>query len=94
MEDLNLFAEMAALRRLAPTCRPGRFCERDRRRRAALGFGGELGSIAPGKRAELIAVRRPGRRPRDVEEYLVRGIQPMDITWLAQAEPISWHPEP
>ena len=50
---------------------------------AALGFGSELGSIAPGKRAELIAVNVPAG-VEDVEEYLVGGIQPTDIAWLDQ----------
>ena len=47
----------------------------------ALGFGSELGTIEPGKRAELIAVRLPDGVD-DVEEYLVRGVQPRDIQWL------------
>jgi imidazolonepropionase-like amidohydrolase len=47
----------------------------------ALGFESELGSIAPGKRAELIAVRVPAR-VEDVEEYLLTGIEPDVIRWL------------
>ena len=45
------------------------------------GFAPELGSVEPGKRAELLAVRVPRTVP-DVEEYLVRGIEPADILWL------------
>jgi 5-methylthioadenosine/S-adenosylhomocysteine deaminase len=47
----------------------------------ALGFAEDLGSIAPGKRAQLIAVRVPANVP-DVEEYLLSGIGPADVTWL------------
>jgi imidazolonepropionase-like amidohydrolase len=47
----------------------------------ALGFGDELGTIEPGKRAALIAVRIPPDLT-DVEEYLVGGIEPEDIVWL------------
>jgi aminodeoxyfutalosine deaminase len=80
--DLNLFAEMAELRRLAPDV-PARQILRSATvdGATALGFGRELGSIVAGKRAELIAVNVPAG-VGDVEEYLVGGIQPMDITWL------------
>jgi imidazolonepropionase-like amidohydrolase len=47
----------------------------------ALGFASELGSIDPGKRAQLLAVRLPAG-VRDVEEYLVGGVEPADIRWL------------
>jgi cytosine/adenosine deaminase-related metal-dependent hydrolase len=49
----------------------------------ALGFGADLGTIEPGKRAALISVAlRPG--VEDVEEYLVRGIEQADIEWLSE----------
>jgi imidazolonepropionase-like amidohydrolase len=48
---------------------------------AALGFGGELGTIEPGKRAALIAVKVPSG-VGDVEEWLVRGVEPDAVTWL------------
>ena len=48
----------------------------------ALGFGGDLGTLEPGKRAELIAVAVPPD-VTDVEEYLVSGITPDQITWVA-----------
>ena len=48
---------------------------------AALGFGRDLGTIEPGKRAALIAVRVPADVV-DVEEYLVSGIAPDQIQWL------------
>ena len=64
VEDLNLFAELAAVRRLAPRRARGAAARERHARRAreALGFASELGSIAPGKRAELIAVRATRRR--------------------------------
>jgi cytosine/adenosine deaminase-related metal-dependent hydrolase len=82
VEDLNLFNEMAEMRRLAPGV-PARQILRSATLDGAiaLGFGTELGSIAAGKRAELIAVRAPAG-VEDVEEYLVGGIQPPDIAWL------------
>ena len=47
----------------------------------ALGFGAEFGSIEPGKRAALIAVRIP-EAADDVEEFLVGGVEPEGIRWL------------
>ena len=52
----------------------------------ALGFGAELGTIEPGKRAELIAVSIPSD-VTDVEEYLVSGIQPEAVSWLSACGP-------
>ena len=82
VETLNLFDELARMREIAPAIPASTLLETATRSGAeALGFGAELGTIAPGKRAELIAVRLPGR-VADVEEYLVSGIQPPDIGWL------------
>ena len=80
--DLNMFAELAALRRLAPQV-PATLLLRAATLAGAeaLGFASELGSIEPGKRAELLAVPVPRSVP-DVEEYLVSGIEPADIVWL------------
>jgi cytosine/adenosine deaminase-related metal-dependent hydrolase len=47
----------------------------------ALGFADDYGTIEPGKRAALISVRLPAW-VKDVEEYLVSGIQPADIEWV------------
>jgi cytosine/adenosine deaminase-related metal-dependent hydrolase len=82
VEDLNVFAELAAVRRLAPHV-PARLLldSATRQGAAALGFGGELGTIEPGKRAALIAVKVPSG-VGDVEEWLVRGVEPDAVTWL------------
>ena len=47
----------------------------------ALGFGESLGSLEPGKRAELLGVAVPPDVV-DVEEYLLGGIDPGRIRWL------------
>ena len=80
--DLNLFAELAALRSLAPDVPASALLRAATLSGAeALGFAPELGSIEPGKRAQLIAVRLPSTVGH-VEEYLLSGIDPSDIQWL------------
>ena len=80
--DLNMFAELAEARRIAPTV-----SARELLRSAtligaqALRYDDDYGSIATGKRAALIAVRLPPDVV-DVEEYLVAGIEPDAIAWL------------
>jgi aminodeoxyfutalosine deaminase len=82
VDDLNMFAELAAVRRLAPSVPARALLESATRNGAdALGFGSELGTLDPGKRADLIAVRVPGG-VRDVEEYLVDGIAAADVEWI------------
>jgi cytosine/adenosine deaminase-related metal-dependent hydrolase len=82
VEDLNLFQEMAEVSRLAAAVPASRILESATLSGAqALGFANELGTISPGKRAELIAVRLPAA-VADVEEYLVSGIEPEAISWL------------
>ena len=84
--DLNLFAELELMRRLAPSVSARRLLACATIRGAeALGFADELGQIAPGRRAALIAVRVP-RDVSDVEEYLVGGIAPDQVTWLEDPE--------
>ncbi len=82
VEDLSVFTELAAARRLAPGVPAARLLESATLAGArALGCGGEFGSIEAGKQASLISVRLPGVVD-DVEEYLVSGIPPDAITWL------------
>jgi aminodeoxyfutalosine deaminase len=82
VEDLNVFGELAALRRLAPGVPAHRLLESATiQGAAALGFDADFGTIAPGKRADLIAVRVPAG-VEDVEEYLLSGIEPDAIRWL------------
>jgi cytosine/adenosine deaminase-related metal-dependent hydrolase len=82
VEDLNLFAELAFMRELAPSV-PARalLASATKHGADALGFGAELGTIEPGKRAELIAVTVPDD-VTDVEQYLVSGISPEQVTWV------------
>jgi cytosine/adenosine deaminase-related metal-dependent hydrolase len=82
VEDLNLFAEMARIRTLAPHVPASAVLESATRIGAeALGFGADFGTIEPGKRAALIAVRVP-EGVADVEEYVLSGIEPDDVRWL------------
>jgi cytosine/adenosine deaminase-related metal-dependent hydrolase len=78
--DLNVFAELADMRRLAPGIPARRLLESATRTGArALGFD-DYGRLAPGARAAVIAVDLPAR-VEDVEEYLVGGISPAQIQW-------------
>jgi cytosine/adenosine deaminase-related metal-dependent hydrolase len=87
VEDLNLFSEMAQIRALGPDIPARAIVESATRIGAeALGFGEDYGTIEPGKRAALIAVRVPDGVD-DVEEYLVSGIRPADVAWLYEPWP-------
>jgi aminodeoxyfutalosine deaminase len=89
VQDLNMFEELAAVRRLAPRVSPRHLLESATRCGArALGFGERFGSIEEGKQAALIAIRLP-ERVDDVEEYLVSGVEPAAIAWLDPATPNS-----
>ena len=82
--DLNVFAELATMRALAPSVPARRLLDSATRQGArALGFDGEYGTIEPGKRARLVAVDIPAD-VEDVEEYLVSGIQPEQIRWVGE----------
>jgi cytosine/adenosine deaminase-related metal-dependent hydrolase len=71
---LNMFDELAEMRRLAPELAAPTLLDSATRRGAdALGFGRDYGTLAPGKRAVLVAVDVPAAE-RDVEEYLVSGV--------------------
>lgn len=80
--DVNVFAELAAMRRLAPTVPARRLLDSATRQGArALGFDADFGAIEPGMSARVIAVEIPPG-VEDVEEYLVSGIRPDQIRWL------------
>jgi cytosine/adenosine deaminase-related metal-dependent hydrolase len=80
--DLNVFAELATMRRIAPGVMASLLLDSATRQGArALGFDGEYGTIEPGKRASLLAVD-VGPAIEDVEEYLVSGIQPEQVRWV------------
>ena len=80
--DLNVFAELATMRALAPSVPAPALLESATWQGArALGFASDLGTIEPGKRSRLIAVAIPPGTA-DVEEYLVSGVQPEQITWV------------
>ena len=80
--DLNLFAELAEVRRLAPDVPAARLLESATLLGAqALGRGKTHGAIESGRPAALIAVALPSDLS-DVEEYLVSGVEPRQIKWL------------
>jgi cytosine/adenosine deaminase-related metal-dependent hydrolase len=80
--DLNVFAELATMRALAPTLAATALLDSATRQGArALGFDADYGTIEPGKRARLIAVTIP-YGIHDVEEYLVGGITPDQVRWI------------
>lgn len=80
--DLNLFSELAELRRLAPDVPASRLLESATLQGArALGWDTEFGSIEPGKRSALVAVALPVP-VSDVEQYLLEGIDPEQISWI------------
>ena len=80
--DLSVFAELATMRALAPSVPASRLLESATIAGArALGFDADYGTIEPGKVARLIAVEMPADT-RDVEEYLVSGIEPAQIRWV------------
>ena len=73
--DLNVFAELATMRALAPSVSAGALLDSATRQGArALGFDADYGTIEPGKRARLIAVDVPPTGVDDVEEYLVSAV--------------------
>lgn len=85
VENLNLFAELAEMRRLAPSAPAAALLRAATLSGAqALGFGATHGAIEPGRTAALIAVAGAGQAD-DVEEYLTGGVQPRDVTWIASA---------
>ena len=80
--DLNVFAELATMRALAPHVPASRLLGSATQEGArALGFDAEYGTIEPGKRARLLAVE-VAPDIEDVEEYLVGGIKPRQVKWI------------
>lgn len=89
-DDLNMFAELAELHRLAPEVPPARLLQSATLDGAeALGLAADYGAIAPGRRAALIAVDLSARGADDVEDQLCSGIGPDAITWLDAASSAS-----
>jgi cytosine/adenosine deaminase-related metal-dependent hydrolase len=80
--DLNLFSELKTMRWLAPDVPARTILESATLVGAqALGVGDEIGSLEAGKAAEVIAVALP-KDVDDVEEYLVSGIEPQQVSWV------------
>ena len=81
--DLNMFAELEQMRRIAPAVPARLLIESATIAGArALGFEADLGTIDAGKRDALIAVQLDGYVP-SVEEYLVSGIDGAQISWIS-----------
>jgi len=80
--DLNVFAEVATMRALAPTVPAAALLESATLQGArALGFDADYGTIEPGKVARLLAITIPDSSI-EVEEYLVSGVQPNQVRWI------------
>jgi cytosine/adenosine deaminase-related metal-dependent hydrolase len=80
--DLNIFAELATMRALAPSVPASSLLDSATRQgAAALGFESDYGTIEPGIRARLLAVEVPPDAG-NVEEYLVSGIVPEELRWV------------
>ncbi len=83
--DLNLFSELARMRRAAPSVRARQLLQSATAVGAdVLGLEADHGTIQPGRRADLIAVTLPPhvRDAEDVEEYLLTGIAPDQVSWI------------
>lgn len=85
--DLNLFSELQTLRAIAPGVPASQLLESATLIGArALGLDAELGSLTPGKRAQILAITLPGPVD-DIEEHLVSGVDPIQISRLNQLNP-------
>jgi aminodeoxyfutalosine deaminase len=82
VEDLNLFAELKTMRLLAPSVPARALLESATLIGArALDIDDRFGTLSSGKNAAMIAVSLPGDVD-DVEEYLVGGITPAQVSWV------------
>jgi cytosine/adenosine deaminase-related metal-dependent hydrolase len=80
--DLNVFAELATMRALAPSVPAAALLDSATRQGSrALGFDADFGAIESGKLARLLAVTVPAGTD-NVEEYLVSGIAREQIRWI------------
>lgn len=87
--DLSIWEELAAMRRLAPDVPAERLLESATRVGAeCLGFASDFGTIEPGRRAALVAVRVPPgiETAAEAQEYLVSGIDPEAIRWAGDLD--------
>lgn len=80
VESLDMFAELAAARRVSTVSNAMLLDSATRAGAQALGLGGHYGRIAPGLRAPLLAVAVPPGIT-DVQEYLVSGMPP-ERAWI------------
>jgi cytosine/adenosine deaminase-related metal-dependent hydrolase len=81
--SLNLFDELAECRRVAPEVTAASFLESATLVGArSLGLEADFGTLAAGKRADLVSVDVPPH-VADVEEYLVGGVSPAAIRAFA-----------
>ena len=79
-DALDMFAELAAARRISSVPHARLLESATRGGAEALGLDESYGRIAPGMRGPLLAVRVPAGTT-DVEEYLVSG-KPRDMQWV------------
>lgn len=80
--DLNVFAELAAMRALAPSVPASSLLASATIEGArALGVASDYGTLEAGKRARVLGVRIPSGID-DVEEYLVSGVGPDQLFWV------------
>lgn len=80
VDSLDMFAELAAARRISSVSDATLIESATRGGAVALGLGGAHGRIAPGARGPLLAVRMPAGIA-DVQEYLVAG-EPREMQWV------------
>ena len=83
--DLNVFSELAEMRRLAPHVPASQLIESATKTGArALGFDADYGTLEPGKQARILGVRVPDA-VSDVEEYLLSGIGSDQLLWVGDS---------